>query len=359
MSINFDIFSCVRTYYRYANCSKCADICPVENTIYIENDKVKTDFTNCVNCGACVGVCPTESFNFNNFDITEKYYQLVENPKPFLSCKADLPCLSILNEEYLVSLALNTENDIILDTGHCKNCFIGKLEKNIKENVEKANYILETLKVEQRIKIEDIQYKPENKEEKSRRSFLSSFFKQATVLAFWSISEKLPVIEEEKEEKEFKNIVQEKVNTKKREIFLNSIREKVDLTDDKYFEVDKIDFSSDKYIDNNLCTNCGICYNVCPTGALSTDESRLKIIFSPSICIKCKICHDVCPEKCLHLEEKLYIKDFVSNGKILSTHIMIPCEECLVPFSYKGDSTICPRCRRMEDELKDLLKIGD
>jgi hypothetical protein len=60
------------------------------------------------------------------------------------------------------------------------------------------------------------------------------------------------------------------------------------------------------------------------------------------------------------LEEKLYLEDFISGKyKVLAQHVMIPCSECLVPFSYKGDTTVCPRCRQLEDELRELLKIGD
>jgi hypothetical protein len=54
------------------------------------------------------------------------------------------------------------------------------------------------------------------------------------------------------------------------------------------------------------------------------------------------------------------LEDFISGKyKVLAQHVMIPCSECLVPFSYKGDTTVCPRCRQLEDELRELLKIGD
>ncbi|MGC9006915.1 MAG: 4Fe-4S dicluster domain-containing protein, partial [Sulfurihydrogenibium sp.] len=275
-----------------------------------------------------------------------------------ISCKLNVPCLSALDESYLSAMCIEKQNDLVLDIKHCYNCSIGKQLDLIKANAEKANYILQSAGVDYRVKLEEIGYEKEEKQENKRRAFLKMFVKQTASLAFWAVAEKLPIDEKEVGDKEFKNIVSEKVYPTKREILINALS-KTDY-EDKYFLVDKIDFSSDKWIDNYKCTNCSVCYNVCPTGALTPSDSKLKVLFSPSLCIKCRICHDVCPEKCIHLEEKLYISDFVSKKyKVLAEHVMIPCSECLVPFSYKGDTTVCPRCRQLEDELRDLLKIGD
>lgn len=356
--LSFDVYSCVRVYYRYADCRRCVDVCPVENTITLENDKIKVNYENCINCGACVGNCPTESYKIQGFDLPEFYFKFIEDDNNLISCKLNVPCLSALDENYLSALCIEKERDIILDIKHCQNCSIGKQIDLINKNVEKANYILETAGVDYRVKTQEVGYeKPESKENK-RRSFLKMFVKQTASLAFWAVADKLPPIDESQTgDREFKNIVSEKVYPVKRDILINALS-KVD-TEDKYFEVDKIEFSSDKWIDSS-CTNCSVCYNVCPTGALTSSDSKLKVLFSPSLCIKCRICHDVCPEKCIHLEEKLYISDFVSKKyKVLAEHVMIPCSECLVPFSYKGDTTVCPRCRQLEDELRELLKIGD
>ncbi|PMP77207.1 MAG: 4Fe-4S ferredoxin [Sulfurihydrogenibium sp.] len=356
--LSFDVYSCVRVYYRYADCKKCVEVCPVENTIILENDKIKVNYESCINCGACVGNCPTESFKIQGFDLVEFYTKFIEEDGNLISCKLNVPCLSALDESYLSAMCIEKQNDLVLDIKHCYNCSIGKQLDLIKANAEKANYILQSAGVDYRVKLEEIGYEREEKQENKRRAFLKMFVKQTASLAFWAVAEKLPIDEKEVGDKEFKNIVSEKVYPTKREILINALS-KTDY-EDKYFLVDKIDFSSDKWIDNYKCTNCSVCYNVCPTGALTPSDSKLKVLFSPSLCIKCRICHDVCPEKCIHLEEKLYISDFVSKKhKVLAEHVMIPCSECLVPFSYKGDTTVCPRCRQLEDELRDLLKIGD
>lgn len=357
--IQFDVYSCVRVYYRYAQCSKCVDVCPTK-AVYIEDDKVRLLEENCVRCAACVGNCPTGSFKIDGLDPQKVILNLGKMEDGLVSCKSNVPCLSFLSSEYLVTLALEKKSDIVMDIGFCKECIIKNQLDVIKKNMDMANYILESIPVNYRVLAEDVKFEKEQKKESSRRDIFKLFAKKTAALAFWAMEDKIQIVESEEENgKEYKNIVSEKVVPNGRFDLIDKLSS-LDIKDDAWMDVSRIDFSSDKWIDNKLCSNCGICSNVCPTGALASSDDRLKILFNPSLCIKCKICHDVCPEKCLYLEDKLYIKDFVSNRYgILSTHVMIPCSECLVPFSYKGDSTVCPRCRKLEDEVRDLLKIGD
>lgn len=357
--LSFDIYSCVRVYYRYADCDKCVQVCP-STAIYIENDKVNLNLERCIDCGACVGNCPTESFKIKGFDPNNFVSYISSTENNLISCKLNVPCGSALDSQHLVTVVLNKNTDIVIDTGHCDVCQISKQKEIIKKNVEEANYILSCLQLPYRIKIEDISYQPKQSQETSRRSILKLFAKKTAALAFWAIEDRLNLAYEEKEEeKEFKNIVSEKVVPLKRVNFLNAVSS-LDIDKDAKFEVDKISFTSDKWIDESVCTNCGICGNICPTGAITNSDDRLKNLFNPSLCIKCRICHDVCPEKCLHLKDELSVLEFAQNKyKVLATHVMIACSECLVPFSYKGDSTVCPRCRQLEDEIRELLKIGD
>ncbi len=256
----------------------------------------------------------------------------------------------------MISMVLAKKQDIVLDTGHCSDCFVGSLIHTIKKNLDEANYFLEKLGVENRVVSQEISLKQEGIENK-RRDFLKNFGKAAAGVTFWAL---MPGISsfEEKEEK-IKNIVSEKVNITKRKALLENLKNlDIDLSQID-IETENISFTSEKWIDNSVCTNCSVCYNICPTGALKSGEERLKILFEPKLCIKCRVCHEVCPENCLHLKNKLNLNTFLNDTEILAEHVMIPCEECMVPFSYKGDTTLCPRCRELEQEIKDLLKIGE
>ena len=358
-NLNFDIYACVRTYYRYSSCQKCIDVCPIEDTLYIENDKIQINEDKCISCGACVGVCPTEAFSLNGFNPSDLYKKMVEENQNLISCKLNVPCASSFDSQYLVALALEIKDDVIVDIGYCQSCEIGKLKERIEDIANESNYILEQLGVDYRVKLEDIKYEMPKETEKKlqRRSFLKRFSKQAAGLAFWALMPDIPV--EEKETPEYKNLVEEKVIPEKRKVFVKALKNSgIDLSN-KYLEVDKISFTSEKWIDNKKCTNCYVCYHMCPTGALKEGNQKLSILFEPSLCVKCRICHEMCPEDCLHLADKLNLNTFANEIEVLAEHVMIPCEECMMPFSYKGDSTVCPRCRKLEDEIKDLLRIGD
>lgn len=357
--LSFDIYSCVRVYYRYADCSKCVEVCPT-NAISIKNDKVNLNLQNCVECGACVGNCPTESFRIKGFEPNQLVKELSGSETDIISCKLNLPCASALDSQHLATIVLNRNSDIKVDIGHCESCQIGKQLDIITKNADEANYILQTAGSNFKVKLENIGFQPKHSEN-TRRSILKLFAKKTAALAFWAIEERLNLPQEQQQEqdKEYKNIVSEKVVPAKRVAMIEALSS-IEIPADASFKVDRITFSSDKWIDSTLCTNCGICGNICPTGAITNSDDRLKNLFNPSLCIKCRICHDTCPEKCLHLKEHLNVQDFAQNKyKILASHVMIACSECLIPFSYKGDSTICPRCRQLEDEIKELLKIGD
>lgn len=357
--LSFDIYSCVRVYYRYADCNTCVQVCPAD-AVQIENDKVFLNLERCLECGACVGNCPTESFRIKGFDPIELVRRLSTSDTEIVSCKLNLPCASAIDSQHMASIVISKGSDLRIDTGHCKSCQIGRQLDIIKKNAEEANYILQSVGSSFRVKLEDIYFEPKQTET-SRRSILKLFAKKTAALAFWAIEERLNLPQDEKQEenREFKNIVSEKVVPRKRIALLEALSG-ADIPQDASFEVDMVSFTSDKWIDSSVCTNCGICGNICPTGAITNSDDRLKNLFNPSICIKCRICHDTCPEKCLHLEQKLKLHDFINNRyKVLASHVMIACSECLVPFSYKGDSTVCPRCRQLEDEIRELLKVGD
>ncbi|WP_297456048.1 4Fe-4S binding protein [Persephonella sp.] len=359
--LRFKFSDCVHIYYKDSSCNLCASICPIEETITQEDYKIIVDFEKCVSCGACAGICPSEAFSFENLDFYGLHKKLVEQKQNTLSCKRDLPCLSAFNIEYLIATVLKLQEDLVLDIGHCSKCEIGNLLERIKNLAEEANYVLEQIGSEFRVRLEELKIQPESKQENDRRSFLKRFTKTAAGLTFWALMPEIPV-KEENEEDTPKNIVEEKVRLKKRKALieaLNSLNIPEEKQKEIKFSVEKISFTSDKWIDNYRCTNCSVCYNICPTGALKPGAERLQILFEPALCIKCRVCHEVCPEDCLHLKEELTLNTFLNETEILAKHIMIPCEECMIPFSYKGDTTLCPRCRELEDEIRDLLQIGE
>jgi ferredoxin len=53
-------------------------------------------------------------------------------------------------------------------------------------------------------------------------------------------------------------------------------------------------------LDRNLCTGCGQCIAVCPTGALAQVDDKAALVF-PDLCTYCAACEDVCPVGAIEL----------------------------------------------------------
>jgi len=149
MNLKFDVGSCVRATSKFSECTKCIDICPV-STIEFSNNIPAFIPSDCINCGGCVGICPTDAFSLDNFSNIDFFFNFLESKTNELSCGVDMPCLSVLNVEELISLALASEETIILNT---KSCCCGgdsdKLKNQIEENIDEANYILSSFSSKQ------------------------------------------------------------------------------------------------------------------------------------------------------------------------------------------------------------------
>lgn len=62
--------------------------------------------------------------------------------------------------------------------------------------------------------------------------------------------------------------------------------------------------SRDIIRDEDLCTDCGACTVICPTGALYMDKNTYKIVFSSEKCIACELCVKECPYKAMKVSFK-------------------------------------------------------
>ena len=112
-------------------------------------------------------------------------------------------------------------------------------------------------------------------------------------------------------------------------------------------------------IDRNLCTGCGLCVTVCPTGTISLIEG--KATASEGESIFCGHCVAVCPLEAIHIHE---IDEEMSQYKTFIT------EKQWLPPGKNNTSLLVQlmasrrSCRNFTDQpveravLEDLMKIG-
>lgn len=54
--------------------------------------------------------------------------------------------------------------------------------------------------------------------------------------------------------------------------------------------------------DGDVCTDCGACVTICPTGALVIDLQTREVKFDPEQCIACELCVPVCPPRAMRVQ---------------------------------------------------------
>jgi ferredoxin len=355
MKLLFDAGSCIRATSKFSTCTKCVDICPVETIELVENIPAFTP-SACITCGGCVGVCPTESFSLSDFSTTHFFFEFLDMQKHQLLCKDKISCLSTLSVEHLLALALANEKQLVVNL---EGCHCGgedqRLRDQIRANIEEVNFLLESISSKQ-IAIEQFDPLLMDKEPErviDRRDFLSL---KTALKGKGSFDEAV----EADELKSFAldsdaiDRIRDKNIPDKRKLLFSVLKR---LERPKLYDVlatEDISFISQKFVEEH-CTNCQICYRICPTGALSSDSKSSVINFDAMICLKCHLCHDVCEPNAIHLQAGFELKElFEPTQRTLAKFTIKRCQSCGNYFTYRGGEEECTRCKIEEEEAMML-----
>jgi len=358
MSLQLEIASCVRATSKFSDCTKCIDACP-ESLQLVDNLPSFANNTG-VEAAACVGICPTEAFSLSDFSTTEFFFSFLESKVRLISPKFNVPCISVLSVEHLISLAIASEEEITLDLSSYDDTSI--LYEQIDARIEEANFVLSSFSEKQLVSNhipDDSQVKAEKEsddEVSSRRSFLGNASLKGVVKHKMTFDEAV----EADELKTFAldvNIIakiKEKNLPDKRKILFTTLKHAGVPDAFEILPEEEVSFTSQKFVDES-CTNCQICYRICPTGALSSDGKFSLIHFDAMLCVKCRLCHDVCEPDAIKLQSGFEIKEFFEpTQRTLATFNIKRCNECGNNFTYTGGEQTCPRCMVEEEEAMFL-----
>ena len=359
MSLHLEIASCVRATSKFSDCTKCIDACP-ESIQLVDNLPSFANNTG-VEAAACVGVCPTEAFSLSDFSTTEFFFTFLESKVRLISPKLNVPCLSVFSVEHLISFALASEEEITLDMSSYDNESI--LYEQIEACIEEANFVLSSFStkklgtnVDNHSDDATVKEKNEEDEVTSRRSFLGNATLKGVVKHKMSFDEAVEADELKTFalDREIISKIKEKSLPDKRKILFTTLK-RAGIPDS--FEVlaeEDISFTSQKFVDDT-CTNCQICYRICPTGALSSDGKFSLINFDAMLCVKCRLCHDVCEPNSIQLQPGFEIKEFFEPvQRTLAKFDIKRCNECGNNFTYTEGEQTCPRCSVEEEEAMFL-----
>ena len=358
MSLYFNLSACVRATSKFSECTKCVDACP-ESIQLLDNLPSFANKTG-VEAAACIGVCPTEAFSFTDFSTTEFFFSFLESKIRLISPKFNVPCISVLSVEHLISLALASDEPITLDMSSYDEASI--LFEQIDARIDEANFVLSSFsskRLETNMDKAKITPKPQEEEsDSSRRSFLGNASLKGVVKHKMTFDEAV----EADELKAFKldtitiAKIKEKQLPDKRKILFTTLKHAGVPDTFEVLPEEEVSFTSQKFVEDT-CTNCQICYRICPTGALSTDGKFSLIHFDAMLCVKCHLCHDVCEPESIKLQSGFEIKEFFEpTQRTLATFNIKRCNECGNNFTYTGGEQTCPRCAVEEEEAMFLHK---
>jgi energy-converting hydrogenase A subunit P len=362
--ITLDAARCVRAVSKFSNCDRCDAICPT-GAIRVGEGLPSVNLSECVGCGGCVGVCPSEAVTLDGFNSTDFFFHFVDDAEALLSCRKNVPCISVLNVEHVIAMAALKE-EIVFDMGHCGTCPIAeRCRPQIEALAEEANYLLEAMEHSGRVHLEEVAYAgEESRDETQRRDFFRAINLKNAFKAEQDFNRAVETGTDERFEHHVGALDAAKIRQKelgdKRKILFTALKRVEKPSVFHVIDATEVSFTSQKLLDPELCTACQMCYRICPTGALSSNIKNAKIDFDPFLCIKCQLCHDVCEPDAITISPSYNMKEFFEpEVQNLVTFKMRNCNECGTPYAVLGDSPLCHRCRIEEEEARELWGIDE
>lgn len=351
--------SCVRALSVNSICNHCELSCPV-SAIEITGRLPSINQALCVGCAGCVAVCPTEALALDDFNPTDFFFAFMADEEKVVSCQKNVPCIAALSSEHLIALA-QMKKGIVCDIGHCAACDIGeRILEQFASRVEDVNYLLEAISSEGRIELVDVAYQnPDEKVEVHRRDFFKRFHLRGIGKIRHDFEKEVQSTTDEFVKYTIDNShtagLRAKKITDRRKLFFTALKKSEVPTVFHVVDASKIPFTSQKLMDESLCSACEMCYRVCPTGALTSDMRNSKIDFDPFLCVKCHLCHDVCESDAITLSSSYNLKEwYTPTVQNLVMYSVRRCDECDALFSSSLGEKICRRCRLEEEEAKEL-----
>ena len=362
--ITLDAAKCVRALSKFSGCERCDTVCPT-GAIRVGEGLPSVNLSECVGCGGCAGVCPSEAIGLDGFNSTDFFFLFMDDPEKLLSCRKNVPCLSVLNVEHVIAMAA-LKQGIVFDTGHCGDCEIAhSCKPQIDAVAEEANYLLGAMEQGCEVRLEAVAYSEEEpQEETERRDFFRAFNIKGAIKSKRDFERKVETSTDERLEHSVSALDTARMRQKelgdKRKILFTALKRLEKPSVYHVIDAGEVSFTSQKLLDPEACTACQMCYRICPTGALSSDMKNSKIDFDPFLCIKCQLCHDVCEPDAITLSPSYNMKEFFepSVQNLVSFKIR-NCNECGAPYAVIGNSPLCHRCKIEEEEARELWGIND
>jgi ferredoxin len=319
---------------------------------------MRVDQQACIGCGLCLSVCPTGVFSVVGLSVESLIDDIVTRvaegtvtlrcanvspPESTPDGELELPCIGILDEDLIMTLAAKGVRALDLRVGNCEACTLHARKLIDTTLAEVHKRWPDGLRTEIRQESSDLDADfsaaldgligPAQPATYDRRSFLRDIVNRARDLA----SEPVAAPKVEWGSRPLPTRI-----AARRQALLAAIRD----DDPVAFPLTAIGESCDGCQDAH-----SLCDRFCPTGALRRIDSTAgsEFVFLPEACADCGQCAFVCPQNAIHRQD-----DTTSRGPIiLKTLEAGTCSHCeRIATSLVGG--LCPECARRA-EVRDML----
>ena len=344
--VTYDSLNCLRGDYFHNKCSICIDICPVD-ALGMVGEKLRF-VKECTSCSACIGSCPTEAISIDTFDPNEFAIEFSTKEGNLISCKSNVPCLSVFDSHHLISMALReSSSSIVCDTSHCDGCEInieGNIKANIQNKIDSSNGLLQELGLDEEYSV--VEQSEQVEVVNDRRGVIKNVLQTANKL---------------KSEGNTSHILQHKGDTRvpaKLTILKNSLKPIVAKIKNTHFN-SEVGVFANRTIDFQKCTNCKDCAQFCPTNAIEAMPTSDGYIMNAGVCIDCDICNDICKTGAVESSNEIDIINILYDRAVeLVKYDMVVCKECKTAYPYKGGDPICDRCIDFTTNFSDMFTLA-
>lgn len=327
----------------------------------------------CRSCGLCLPVCPTDALELNKPGLAwdallKKAEQLSakqpapkpdEAPAPLtISCQRRddvvwVPCLGMLDQSYLVTLGLHTGRPLRLESPDCEECQFAPGGRAATRRAAAAGALMQRLTGRGIERVVLSAQGASGPPVTTKRRFFQMLGRAGLGLMLSPVAEWVP--EPRPAGKPYEQTV-----PPRRKLLAQALQQ-AGIQPDTLNEAGLPDEGTwplaDVRIDNETCTNCGVCGNLCPTGALVW-QALERIVFDPSLCTACGLCVEVCQPKSVAVERSPSLAPVAvpagQERRVLAQIRMLRCEECGAFYPDRGEDG-CPRCRMADEESYELF----
>jgi len=372
---------CKRVRFRQSECQVCVDICPT-NAISLPFGPELSDA--CINCGLCQIACPTETIEgIHNTDqmmldlLGDQADTIINGHKLHVHCyqaEADnaysvaVNCLGNMTENALLAMAGSNVKTLMLTTGNCSGCRLCpgmELFKHAVTTYANLSNMIAQSAITIAIRESEKQNAPPSSSTVSRREFFRS-------LGTGMAKQVAKVVVNK--EQQIRALLQtdddatvQKRPSPRRQMLKALFTELLlvepllaepllakPLAEQRNDPVEipaGVDFPWKKmHVDVAHCVGCGVCVNVCPTGALVKEVHDLELMrtINHSLCTNCDVCAEACPQDVIRFEQAYSLSDIVTDTEEEVARVALnACVICgeIIPAS---EGAVCTTCQKRQ-----------